>query len=69
MFFSFARAIQVDHVVPLKRIPQTLSTDGKLFTHLENLWKFEAGKPVPTGPTCIVNFLVSSLSYLLVCII
>eukprot|EP00731_Ephydatia_muelleri_P007871 Em0004g209a len=38
---------------------RTLSTDGRLFSHLENMWKFEAGKPVPTGPTCIVNFWVS----------
>lgn len=39
-------------------LPQTISTDGRLFSHLENSWQFRRGPDTDTGPTCIVNFWV-----------
>lgn len=37
---------------------RTVSTDGRLFTRLENLWQFRRGPELRTGPTTIVNFWV-----------
>ena len=39
--------------------PQTISTDGTLFSSLENHWQFRPGPALDSGPTCLVNFWVS----------
>ena len=37
-----------------------MSTDGKLFAILENSWYFRSGPDLDSGPTCLVNFRVST---------
>jgi coenzyme Q-binding protein COQ10 len=37
---------------------RTISTDGTLFTSLENHWQFRPGPALDSGPTCLVNFWV-----------
>jgi coenzyme Q-binding protein COQ10 len=39
-------------------VTQTISTDGTLFTSLENHWQFRPGPALDSGPTCLVNFWV-----------
>jgi len=40
-----------------------MSTDGKLFTKLENAWNIVKGPKLDSGPTCLVNFLVSQVIF------
>ena len=48
---------------------QTIATDGTLFTSLENHWQFRPGPPTDAGPTCLVNFWVSAIVSILVCVL
>ena len=38
---------------------QAISTDGTLFSHLENDWVFKESEKVNNLPTCTINFYVS----------
>lgn len=37
---------------------QNISTDGRLFSHLESSWSLKPGPKYETGPSCLVNFRV-----------